>query len=159
MEQPSKKPTSIHATLAHSYLAYFVFSIIGLFVDTLIGFDMPPSVYANTITVICFGVGALLILWAQYTSRTAKHTNPEDQSPADPYFFRGPYRYMRNPTHLGMVILVTGYTAVSGALVFFVVTVIGYLVSNIFFQKYEAILDRTYDGAYKQYQKEVPKIL
>ena len=147
---------SIHTTLAHSYLVYFVCSVVGLFADTLIGFDVTMR-FGPQIAIICFGAGALLIAWAQYTSRYyAKH---EGDSPSSPYFFHGPYRYMRNPTHLGMVILVTGYTVVSGSIVFFVLTLIGYLVSNIFFHTYEAILTRTYDGEYKNYQSKVPKIL
>ena len=142
---------SIHTTLAHSYLTYFICSIVGLFIDTLIGFTINVR-FGNHIAIICFLTGTLLIAWAQYTSR---HTHVQTSTP---YFFRGPYRYMRNPTHLGIVILVTGYTVVSGSLVFFAVTVIGYLISNIFFHQYEAILDRTYGGEYKTYQAKVPKI-
>ncbi|MBP6904859.1 MAG: hypothetical protein KBB91_02270 [Candidatus Pacebacteria bacterium] len=149
---------SIHHILAHSYLMYFVSSIIGLFIDTLIGFSITVP-YADTITGICFGVGALLILWAQYTSRHSAKKNGDQEAIRGPYFFKGPYRYMRNPTHLGMVILVTGYTLVSGSIVFFAITVIGYLVSNIFFHRYEAILDRTYGEDYQKYQASVPKIL
>lgn len=145
------QPT-IHTRLAQSYLAYFVASIVGLFVDTMISFDIGRFAYAGIVAVVCFALGGVLIAWAQYTSRHTKH------SPSDPYFHKGPYRYMRNPTHLGIVFLVTGYTAVSGSIVFFGVTVIGYVVSNIFFQKYEALLDLTYDGVYEDYKRDVPKI-
>ena len=144
--------TSIHDTLARSYLVYFTLSIIGLFVDTFIGFEVTVA-SSQYIAVVCFIIGTALIMWAQYTSRHRPKGKPED-----PYFFRGPYRYMRNPTHLGILILVTGYTAVSGSIVFFFVTVIGYLISNVFFGRYEAILDRTYGDDYKEYQAKVPKI-
>jgi protein-S-isoprenylcysteine O-methyltransferase Ste14 len=143
---------SIHTTLAHSYLTYFVFSMIGLFADTYIGFDVSLP-YASTIAVTCFGLGAFLIGWAQYTSRHTKEVG------ATPYFLRGPYRYMRNPTHLGMVILVVGYTAVSGSIVFCAITIVGYLVSNVFFKRYESLLKDTYDREYEVYKKDVPKIL
>lgn len=146
---------SIHFTLAQSYLAYFVCSIVGLFADTLIGFDVHLP-FANPITLICFAIGALLIVWAQYMSR---HFGKGGDLSSDPYFRRGPYRYMRNPTHLGMVILVTGYTVVSGSLIFFAVTVIGYIISNILFHKYERILGKTYGEQYEEYQAKVPKIL
>ncbi len=149
------KHISLHRTLAHSYLTYFIFSIVGLFADTVIGFSMTYVAYTNEIAVACFGVGTLLIIWAQYTSRYMKH----DEEIQNPYFFKGPYRYMRNPTHLGIVFLVTGYTAVSGSLVFFGVTIIAYFISNILFQRYEALLVRTYDGEYKAYKSKVPKIL
>jgi protein-S-isoprenylcysteine O-methyltransferase Ste14 len=146
MAQPS-----IHKTLAHSYLTYFICSIVGLFADTMVGFDIALP-YANTLAIVCFAVGALLIGWAQYTSR---HANA---NPAQPYFLRGPYQYMRNPTHLGMVILVVGYTAVSGSIIFCAITLLGYLISNIFFKKYESMLKTTYDATYETYQSKVPKI-
>ncbi len=148
-----EKTPSVHVTLAQSYLVYFVCSIIGLFIDTFVGFGIHLS-YANPITLACFVVGTLLILWAQATSRRYSA-----EQAVGAYFYRGPYRYMRNPTHLGMVFLVTGYTLVSGSIFFFLITIIGYVVSNILFHKYEAILDRTYGKEYKDYQKTVPKIL
>jgi protein-S-isoprenylcysteine O-methyltransferase Ste14 len=66
---------------------------------------------------------------------------------------------MRNPTQIGILILVTGYTAVSGSIVFLTATLLGYLVSNVFFKKYESILHREYGAEYTQYKDNVPKIL
>ncbi len=145
---------SIQTTLAHSYLVYLIASIAGLFFDTLIGFTIDIA-HKGMLAGIFFVIGSLLIVWAQNTSRH-HHLNPQQKQA---YFFRGPYRYMRNPTQLGIVLLVGGYTIVSGSLIFFMITVAGYFISNIFFQRYEAILDRTYDGEYKNYQTRVPKIL
>jgi protein-S-isoprenylcysteine O-methyltransferase Ste14 len=142
---------SIQPTLARSYFSYFIFSIVGLMADTLVGFRMEQFPYASTVAYVCFGLGGLIIAWAQYTSRRSVSTD-------ELYFFRGPYRYMRNPTHLGLVLLVAGYTTVSGSLLFFAVTMIGYLISNILFSKYEAILDRTYGEQYQTYKTKVPKI-
>jgi protein-S-isoprenylcysteine O-methyltransferase Ste14 len=143
----SKKPT-IHIVLARSYLAYFVFSLLGLFADTFIGFTT-PSEYGNWIAIGCFVIGSLLIWWAQATSSAVSE---------HPYFERGPYRYMRNPTHIGIMLLVAGYTAVSGSVVFLLVTLVGYLISNKFFKKYESLLHDEYGAEYKNYKKEVPKI-
>lgn len=142
---------SIHKTLAHSYLIYFICSIVGLFADMVVGFNIALP-YANTIAAACFAVGALLIVWAQHTSRKTK------QDPGHPYFLHGPYKFMRNPTHLGMVVLVLGYTVVSGSIIFCAITLVGYLVSNVFFRKYESMLKGTYDGEYETYQSKVPKI-
>ncbi len=150
MEPTAKKqrPT-IHMVLAHSYLAYFVFSLLGLFADTFFGFNVPLR-YGDTIAIVCFILGSLLIWWAQGTS--AKKNEK-------PYFERGPYRYMRNPTHIGIMLLVAGYTAVSGSIVFLAVTLIGYIVSNSFFKIYESLLHREYGVEYTDYKEEVPKIL
>ncbi len=148
-----QRSNSIHLTLAHSYLAYYLCSIVGLFVDTFIGFTVETAGAAR-FALIFFIIGTLLILWAQVTSRRYKH-----ETESSPYFLHGPYRFVRNPTHLGIVLLVSGYTFVSGSLVFFGITVLGYLVSNVFFKRYEAILDRAYGDDYKRYQASVPRVL
>jgi protein-S-isoprenylcysteine O-methyltransferase Ste14 len=139
---------SIQINLAHSYLAYFAFSLIGLFVDTFWSFGAPLE-YGNSVALACFVVGPLLIWWAQGTSSIKSDI---------PYFKRGPYRYLRNPTHIGIVMLVAGYTAVSGSIVFLAVTVLGYLISNVFFKRYESLLHTEYGEQYSDYKKTVPKI-
>lgn len=110
--------------------------------------------HATTIAIICFGVGPMLIWWAQATSRISKAT-PEK----GPYFKRGPYQFLRNPTHLGLVILVAGYTVVSGSVIFLAITLIGYIISNHFFAQYEKVLHMIYGDTYSTYKKNVPKIL
>lgn len=139
---------SIHLALAHSYLAYFVFSLIGLFADTFFSFGT-PLYHGEWIALTCFIVGPLLIWWAQSTSAKQEAT---------PYFERGPYRLMRNPTHIGIVILVAGYTAVSGSIIFLAITVLGYVVSNVFFKQYESLLHTEYGAQYRDYKRSVPKI-
>lgn len=145
---------SIHNVLAHSYLAYFIFSMFGLFADTFIGFSFAVP-FAETLALGCFVLGTVLIFWAQATSgRAIRQTDPC----ANPYFRCGPYRFMRNPTHLGIVLLVMGYTLVSGAILFFLTTTIGYLISNVFFKEYESILYTTYGDQYDEYKKKTPKV-
>jgi protein-S-isoprenylcysteine O-methyltransferase Ste14 len=145
---------SIQVLLARSYLAYFFASILGLLADSIVVTNAVIP-YATVIAVICFALGPLLILWAQYTSRRLRH----HQSDSLPMYFKyGPYRVLRNPTHLGLVILVAGYTAISGSVIFLAVTVIGYIVSNFFFHQYELVLRATFGDAYETYKREVPKI-
>ncbi len=147
--EPESKP-SIHIVLAHSYLAYYVACLLGLFADNILSVDEHPIQHGAVIAIICFVLGSLLIGWAQMTSAAKK---------SKPYFERGPYRYLRNPTHVGILLLAAGYTAVSGSMVFLAVTLIGYLISNKFFKKYESILHREYGKQYTEYKDSVPKIL
>jgi protein-S-isoprenylcysteine O-methyltransferase Ste14 len=142
----------LHRTLAHLYLVYFLASMVGLFADAFFSFPV-SSAAATPIAMACFGGGPLLIAWAQYTSSHFKKA-----ADGDAYYYHGPYRYLRNPTHLGLLILVTGYTLVSGSLIFFTITVIGYLISNILFKKYESILERT-GNDYEAYRSKVQKVL
>jgi protein-S-isoprenylcysteine O-methyltransferase Ste14 len=96
-----------------------------------------PTVFAT----ICFAVGPLLILWAQYTSHRFEIIKKQT---GQPQFNRGPYKYLRNPTQLGLLILVAGYTLVSQAATLFIATGIAYIISNVFFKKHESILESKY---------------
>ncbi len=140
--------SSIHLTLAHSYLSYFIFSVVGLLADSFFSFEAPLP-HGQWIAIVCFILGPMLIWWAQYTSAVKSDK---------PYFERGPYCLMRNPTHIGIMILVAGYTAISGSIIFLAVTIVGYLVSNVFFKKYESLLHIKYGDLYKKYKAKVPKI-
>ncbi len=149
-EQIVKQPEpSLQIALARSYAVYFVFSVIGLFADTIYPIGTPTP-HGQWVAILCFIVGPLIIWWAQATS--------SEQSTV-PYFERGPYRYLRNPTQIGILILVGGYAAVSGSMVFLCASIIGYFISDIFFKRYEAILHRHYGQQYAQYKDNVPKIL
>lgn len=147
--------TTIHTTLARSYIAYFLFSLLGLLADSLIHFDVSVP-YGNSIALACFILGPMLMFWAQATSNVFHPTSRDTQQT---YFMRGPYRYMRNPTHLGIVILVIGYAAVSGSIIFLAITILGYVVSNTFFKRYEKIAAEQYGEQYSHYKSDVPKIL
>ena len=146
--EPKQIHPSVHLTLANSYLVYFIFSLIGLFAGTFFSIGTPLH-DGQWIALACFIIGPLLIWWAQSTSAIQSTV---------PYFERGPYRFVRNPTQIGILILVSGYTAVSGSILFLLATLIGYLISNRFFKKYESILHREYGTTYGDYKDSVPKV-
>lgn len=148
-------PATIHKTLAWSYLGYFISSMVGLFVDSFLAIQF-QSATVTMLAITCFILGPLLIAWAQITSR---HCHLHHSHPKGMYFLHGPYKYMRNPTHLGLLILVTGYALVSGSVVFFIVTFAAYMLSNVLFKKYESILHDTYKEHYGAYRARVRKIL
>jgi len=145
---------TVHHVLAKSYLSYFLASLVGLLIDAFISAPFDVG-YALPIAIVFMGVGPMLIWWAQYTSwlshkQTRGHTAE--------FFHHGPYQFVRNPTHLGILILVTGYTLISGSLIFFATTLIGFLISNFFFGKYEDITHESFGEKYKHYKARTPKI-
>lgn len=153
MEQLLKQ--SVHRVLAQSYLAYFLLCLLGLFLGLF--FPMQFSVpHARLFAILCFGVGPALIVWAQLTSRRFEIVKEQT---GQAQFNRGPYRYLRNPTQLGLVILVAGYAFASGTAILFVTAGGAYLISNIFFRKHESILEDRYGQPYKEYKTSVPKIM
>lgn len=149
-----KKP-SVHVVLAQSYLAYFILCSLGLFLDVFFPITLLVP-HSTPFAVVCFAVGPLLILWAQYTSH---HFELIKKQTGQPQFNRGPYKYLRNPTQLGLLILVAGYALVSQSGTLFVATGLAYLISNIFFRKHEAILESKYGQPYQIYKSSVRKIM
>lgn len=145
---------TIHHTLAKSYLAHFLASMGGLLADSFlhVSFDAP---YAKPVGIILMGLGPLLMVWAQLTSAKG---HVDSTSRFAHYFKYGPYRFVRNPTHLGILLLVTGYTLISGSVVFFATTFIGFVVSNIFFGKYESLMHQSFGDAYTKVKETTPKV-
>jgi protein-S-isoprenylcysteine O-methyltransferase Ste14 len=152
-QSPSGQNETYHEILAKSYLVYFIFSAIALFIDSRLNirFSFPLQ---SPLAVVCLAVGPLLILWAQLTSLKTVQGKQRLL-----YFGKGPYKYMRNPTQLGILILIAGYTLVSGSLVFFGVSVIAYFVSNRYFKEYEQALKQDFGEHYEQYEEKVSKVL
>ncbi len=155
MEQSSPAQQSVHRTLAQSYLVYFMLCLLGMFLGLFfpVRFSVP---HATLFAIICFGLGPLLIAWAQYTSHRFEIIK---QKTGELRFNGGPYRYLRNPTQLGLVILVAGYAFASGTAILFLTAAGAYIISNVFFRKHENILESRYGEAYKNYKSSTPKIL
>jgi protein-S-isoprenylcysteine O-methyltransferase Ste14 len=140
----------MHLALAKSYVIYFVFILVGLFTNTVFRITTTTS-HTEWVGIAAFIIGSLLIVWAQNTS-AAKSTIP--------YFQHGPYRYLRNPTQIGILILIGGYAVISNSVLFLIAVAIGYLISDIsFFKKYETLLHEQYRDQYKEYKNTIPKVL
>ncbi|MCC7436363.1 isoprenylcysteine carboxylmethyltransferase family protein [Candidatus Nomurabacteria bacterium] len=150
-----KAKKSVHKILAGSYLSYFILCLVGLFFDIFypLKFSLPNS---SIIAIIFFAVGPALIFWAQNSSHKFEILK---QKTGTVSFSNGPYRYLRNPTQLGLLILVAGYAFASGAAVLFVATAVAYLISNIFFRKHESVLEARYGEKYINYKDSVRKIM
>lgn len=146
---------SVHKVLARSYLSYFLLCLVGLFFDIFFPLKFSVS-YAKELAIVFFGLGPLLIFWAQHSSHKFEIIK---QKTGQLSFDKGPYKYLRNPTQLGLVILVAGYAFATGAAVLFIATGLAYLISNIFFRKHESILESRYGEHYIKYKSSVRKIM
>jgi protein-S-isoprenylcysteine O-methyltransferase Ste14 len=154
MEQMIKK--SIHKILAHSYLAYFLLLSLGLFLEVFFPMRISYIPSSPLLTIVCFVTGPVLILWAQHSSHKSQMIK---EKTGQVNFQIGPYKYIRNPTHLGLLILIGGYTLASQAAVLFIVTGVAFIISNIFFRKYENLLECRHGHIYKSYKSVVRKIM
>ena len=145
---------NVHKVLAHSYFVNFLFFLVGIYLDFI--FPVPGGKFLGSSIVMSIGVAILflataLILWAQKTSRNLRKENLSKET-----FYRGPYRFTRGPTHLGIFLLMIGFGLVAKAFFVLLLTLVSFFVSRFtFLEKEEKILEEKYGQAYKEYKKFV----
>ncbi|MCE9585275.1 hypothetical protein K8Q94_01470 [Candidatus Nomurabacteria bacterium] len=141
--------SSTHKVLAHSYLFYFMSFLLGIFLDFIFPikvFTKDGSLYFGIFLIF---ISSLLILWAQKTSRNL------DVSISD-NFKKGPYRYMRGPTHLGLTSLFVGFGILINGTFVILFTLIAFLITKrTFLKKQEMLLEKKYGDIYARYKNLV----
>jgi protein-S-isoprenylcysteine O-methyltransferase Ste14 len=99
-------------------------------------------------------LGSMLIYWAQSTSSSTKNEMEKEGVVRD--FARGPYKYSRNPTHIGLAIMTLGLGLLINSLFSVVLTVIASLITKfIFVKEEELLLEKKYGQTYCDYKKKV----
>jgi protein-S-isoprenylcysteine O-methyltransferase Ste14 len=146
---------AIHFVLSHSYLI-FLMAIVGGVIFQMI-FPIPlfvgmgTSSYIGGIMII---LGSAIIYWAQSTSHKTEREMKEKNTPR--CFDCGPYKYSRNPTHIGLSVMTIGLGIMLNSFFIFMFLIIASLVSKfIFLKKEEALLEQKYGQEYREYKKRV----
>jgi protein-S-isoprenylcysteine O-methyltransferase Ste14 len=140
-----------HITLAHSYMVYFVFFLLGVMLDFIFKFKIVNDTVMMPIGLVIIVFATALIFWAQKTSRNLNIENLSKET-----FLKGPYAITRMPTSFGLFFLVLGFAFVANATFVVVTTVISFLLSKfIFLEKQESILEKKYSTHYAEYKKQV----
>ncbi len=142
---------SVHSVLAHSYTVYFLAFLSGLFLDFIFPFDLFKQSISVPIGLILIVLASLLILWAQRTSSQLKVDQVSYKS-----FHKGPYRFSRIPTQLGLSILMLGFGILTNAVFIIFFTIISFIIAKFFFsRKASSILADKYGAPYLKYKKLV----
>ena len=152
-ETESQSSAMVHFILSHSYSVFLLAVVLGVIFDIFI----PINIYQRPIyQYLGFGmivVGSILIYWAQSTSSRTKKEMAEG-APRD--FARGPYKYTRNPTHIGLAVMTLGLGFLINSLFSVIFIIVAFLVTKSFFlKKEEDILEEKYGQAYLDYKKKV----
>ena len=142
---------NIHKILAHSYFLYFLFFVVGLYLDIFFN----PKVFINSALMpagfLLLIFGTLLILWAQKTSRNLQKENITSAT-----FRNGPYFYTRTPTHWGLFFLTLGFGMIMNAFFVILSALISLVISRlVFLDKEEKVLAEKYGTPYLEYKKIV----
>src|SRR5680860_973066 len=98
-----KLNNGVHTILAHSYLAYFILLLLGIFFHIIFSIKISGSSLFLFLGFLFLFLGTVLVFWAQHASRKLDKSNITKDT-----FCNGPYGYVRMPTHLGLFILMLG---------------------------------------------------
>jgi protein-S-isoprenylcysteine O-methyltransferase Ste14 len=133
------------------YLALFLLGVLAEFFFS-VGFGIHASLL-NGIGLLLVIAGPALILWSLLSIRKF-HDKVSGKAEVD--FAIGPYRYMRNPTFLGLTFLVAGFGFFADASYVVFSSILSYLiVRSTFLRKEERLLTERYGEDYIRYMKKV----
>ena len=148
-ENPSKN--NVHKVLVHSYSAYFLFFLAGVFLDLIFNIKVFTNLIVVPIGFMLLILGTLLVFWAQKSSRNLKIENITKET-----FQGGPYRFTRTPTNLGLFLLMLGFGMTANALFVILFSFVSFVVAKfIFLEKEEKILASKYGAPYLEYKSAV----
>jgi protein-S-isoprenylcysteine O-methyltransferase Ste14 len=152
-ETENKNPhkNKVHKVLAHAYLAYLFFFLLGVCFNLIFNLKVFNSSVYLFIGFLLLIFGTFLILSAQKASRNLKKENISRES-----FSQGPYRYTRIPTNFGLFFLVLGFGFIVNSFFIVLFSLIAFLVAKFaFLNRQEKILAEKYGAPYLEYKKTV----
>lgn len=144
----------VHFLLSHSYLVFLFSVILGVIFDIFIPFNLFLNISSQSIGVGLIFIGSIIVYWAQNTSGSYKEGDPKFENKS--FFYRGPYKFTRNPTHFGLLIMTLGLALLINSLFSIIFTLIAHILTKFFFvKKQEKILENKYGEVYLEYKRKV----
>ena len=152
----TKKPMNIHLILSRSYSIYFFAFIVSLILDIIL--NLTFKLGGQIISTIGFGlivISTFLMYWAQKVNKKA-HYLPDGGKD----FTAGPYKYSRNPTQMGLFILVLGAGFMMNSYIITISAIVALFFSAFFvIPEEEARHIRKHGEAYLKYMKRVRRLI
>lgn len=151
---PSKPEGMVHFILSHSYSVFLFAVVLGVIIDIIIPITAFATIGYQYAGLGMIFLGSMLIYWAQSTSGRTKTDLDEKGEVRN--FACGPYKYSRNPTHIGLTVMTLGLGFIIQSLFSVILIIIAALITKfIFVKKEEEILEKKYGQSYCDYKKKV----
>lgn len=146
---------SVHHVLARSYFAFFMSVVVGIGLHSLYPADLFP-VPQREFGMLIILLSTMLIIWAQTTSNKGRQERYQSANLTHEHFLRGPYKYLRSPTNVGLTALVVGYGFLINSLMLVIsVIVFAIVIRAVLIPKEERILESRFGDSYREYKKRV----
>ncbi|HAE36420.1 MAG: hypothetical protein UR85_C0002G0044 [Candidatus Nomurabacteria bacterium GW2011_GWF2_35_66] len=154
IEESRYRSSSVHQLLFLSYSVFLFSVILGVIMDIIFPFRIFSNIIFQYIGILMIILGSVIAYWAQSTSGNYKEEKAKLKNKT--YFDRGPYKYLRSPTHFGLFIMTLGLALMINSLFSIIFTVLAQIITKIFFvRKQEKILEDKYGEVYVNYKKKV----
>lgn len=150
------KPNHSHINTVMSW-GTIVF-LIAVFAGGLVDFFYPRNITndsgTESIGLALIVLATVIIFWATNSAR--KLVKDIAVNVSVDVFKTGSYRYSRNPTYLGLTLLVLGFGFISNSLSIIISAIVAFVIVHFtFLKKEEESLETKFGEVYRQYKKEV----
>jgi len=99
-------------------------------------------------------LATVLIVWAQGTTRNFKKDSTHTINKET--FRKGPYRYIKDPTHLGLLLAMLSFGIIINSFFIVLFALILFVLDRfLFLDKQDKILTEKYGAPYLEYKKSV----
>ena len=103
-------------------------------------------------------IGSLIVLWCFWDFTFQGHGTPVPTDPPKELVMTGPYRYVRNPIYVGVLLIFLGHFLWFGYWSLLAYTLLAFVGVHLFVLLYEEpSLKRKFGTTYETYLKRVPR--
>lgn len=145
---------TVHKVLTESYMIYMLAILVGVLTHSFFKIEWMHKGF-DYLGIFFMVAGPYLISLAQKASAKFKKIHhAREVGPKD--FMYGPYAYIQSPTHMGIFLLVVGFSLVVNSFSLVACSLIAYILTHtVFLPKEQKILKKKYGAAYEAYLKKV----
>jgi protein-S-isoprenylcysteine O-methyltransferase Ste14 len=103
-------------------------------------------------------IGGLTVVWCFWDFTFKGSGTPVPMDPPKELVVTGPYRYVRNPIYVGVVLIFLGHFSWFGYWALLLYTVLAFIGVHFFVVLYEEpTLKTKFGAAYEDYRRKVPR--
>jgi protein-S-isoprenylcysteine O-methyltransferase Ste14 len=118
--------------------------------------DATRPTFLSSVGFLPMALGAVIYFWCAWDFASAGRGTPAPIDPPKVLVVRGPYRFVRNPMYVGVVLLLAGESIAFRSARIFRYTLLAWLFFHLFVMFYEEpALKRKFGASYEEYLKNV----
>lgn len=114
--------------------------------------------FAAWLAIPLWVIGGLIVLWSFWAFTFMGRGTPLPLDPPKELVAGGPYRYVRNPIYVGVLLIFFGHFLWFGYWSLLIYTILAFIGVHLFILLYEEpALKRKFGASYEGYLKQVPR--